>query len=115
MAEQEQCKAQRHICRDLWTLSDEKQDEKIRGMEKALELNSKEVEKRMHLLNSLREEFSRKESKFLMIDIFTTFKEDEHSDLKIRITKLEQRAVVWIGVMSVVFIALQFFFRIWKP
>ena len=99
--------------------------ERLRGMDKALELQSKELERRLIGMNELREEFTKNLGKSASKDSFDGLvsrivgletlsdRVTKVETLPDRVTKLENRSFIWITVVVIFFTILQFILKFW--
>lgn len=85
---------------------------RLKSMDKALELQAKEIERRMSGMNELREEFTSDRGQFVLKDSCTA-KHKEVDMLSNRVAVLETRVIIYVGVtvafFSLIQIALKYF------
>lgn len=96
---------------DVITLGFEKLYIRLEGMDKALDLKSKDLENRLHLLNQLREEVIRDRQMFLVketYDIKTAGYDAWCSSVDKKIATIETRIVTWTSAVIGFFAILQF-------
>lgn len=86
---------------------------RIASMDKALELQAREIERRLEALNELREEFTRDRGQFaLKKDMQANFKQVDK--LETRTSILETRIVIYGVVLAFVFALIQVALRFLK-
>ena len=100
------CREQREICAKLFDSEFKVILERLNGMDKALEKQHEVLEHRLQGLNELREEVTRDRNKFVLKDTYEIISD--------RVSKLENRSVVWITLIGIGFAVLQVVLRFWK-
>lgn len=105
-AEWDKCREQREMCEKLFDKTIDVVEERLNGMDKALEKQQNVLERRLQALNELREEFTQNRNVFVTKDIF--------SGLVDRVIRLETRSVVWITLIGIGFAVLQVVLKFWK-
>jgi hypothetical protein len=90
----------------------------LAAMNSALELRTKELDRRLEGLNQLREEVVRDRDQFLRKDVYDVKMEIHDKfmyDSNTRMTRMETRSVVWGSVVAALVILLQLLSHIfWK-
>lgn len=87
--------------------------ERLSGMDKALELQAKEMERRMFGLNELREEVTRDRGQFVLKDSCTLCHKEIDSNSS-RLSILETRVVIYVGVLGFIFVLVQVALKFFK-
>jgi hypothetical protein len=90
-------KDQREICKQLWKGDIQRLEERFVSTDKALTIQQTEIQRRMHEANEIKKEFG---NKVILIEQ--------------RVSALETRSVVWIGVIIFAFTILEIFLRFYK-
>ena len=83
MADQEQCKNQRINCEKSFSKDIKRIEERFISTDKALEVQQKELERRMHESNDIKKEFSAS-----MID------------LRVQVNTLETKSALWLKMIG---------------
>ena len=114
--EMEVCKVRHAALKQLVELHEEKMVCRLGGMDEALRLRTADIERRLNLLNQLREEVVVDRDRFLnkeTYDIKTTFYDNWCATVNDRLTRIETRSVVWTAALAIFFILVEFAFRMW--
>ena len=83
MADQEQCKDQMNMCSRIFGGEVKRIEERFISTDKALDIQQKELERRMHESNDIKKEFSAS-----MID------------LRVQVNTIETKSALWLKIMG---------------
>ena len=83
MADQEQCKDQMNMCSRIFGGEVKRIEERFISTDKALDIQQKELERRMHESNDIKKEFS-----IAMID------------LRVQVNTLETKSALWLKMIG---------------
>jgi len=83
MVDQKQCEANQTVCTKLWGADIKRLEERFLFTDKALDIQRKEIERRMHESNDIKKEFSK-----------------TMSDLKIQVSTLEAKSALWLRMIG---------------
>ena len=83
MADQEQCKDQMNMCSRIFGGEVKRIEERFISTDKALDIQQKELERRMHESNDIKKEFS-----VAMID------------LRVQVNTLETKSALWLKMIG---------------